>query len=387
MKYLVIGDSNSMHIYNFVKTVLLPRGYDIHLVTLSTRLIRQEYMDFYCGNSVKVHSIAEKGYRDLENTDRIHRIKHLIRKLNLMREVPYVDICHVHSVYKTSLMMVLLNRKKFGKLILSYWGGDIEDRTDSVVKLRAKCFEIADAITVTVKETYNEFQRIYGHRFDEKLSICRFATDGLNCIHDLSTKVSRSECRNNYGILSDRICITCGYSAYEEQHQDKCLEIIQSMDDEIKRKITVIVPMQYGRFDLAYISRVKKIAKECDFPCSILEEFVPFEMSAQLAIATDIYLHVRDTDAFSNALKEHVYSGSLVIKGDWLKYPELEEMGASVRSIPTLEDLGGVLLEVLSKFSITTDIDLFSPIYELYSTPAIRSQWNGVIDKCIYHCK
>lgn len=383
MNYLVIGDANSMHIFNFVKTILLPQNYKVHLVTLSTRPIRLEYMDFYHANSVTVHSVAEKGYQDLNKTDRLHRIKHLLRKFRLMNEVPYVDICHIHSVYKTSLLMLLLNKKKFGRIILSYWGGDIEDKTNSVIKLRAKCFEIADAITVTVQETYREFQRIYGHKFDEKLSICRFATDGLNCIHELSMSMSRHECRETYGIPSDRVCITCGYSAYAEQHQDKCLEIIQKLDEKIRKKIMVIVPMQYGRFDLNYIAKVKKIAESSDFPCRVLEEFVPFEKSAQLAIATDIYLHVRDTDAFSNALKEHVYAGSLVIKGDWLKYPELDEMGAKVHSLSTLGELGACLTDLLSGFEISEEICLFEPIYELYSTEAIKKQWSCVIDRCL----
>ena len=68
--------------------------------------------------------------------------------------------------------------------------------------------------------------------------------------------------------------------------------------------------MQYGRMnDTDYINAVKQEQERADFDCIILKDFVPFEMSAKLAIATDIYLHLRDTDAFSNALKEHVYGG------------------------------------------------------------------------------
>lgn len=380
MKYLIIGDANSMHIYNFVKTVLLPRGFEIHLLTLSVRGIREEYVAFYKKNGITVHSVAEKGYKDLDKTDRVHRLKHLIRKFNLIKEVPYMDVCHIHSVYKTSLIMLLMNKRKFGKIILSYWGGDIEDKSDSVVKLRAKCFEFADAITVTVKETYNEFQRIYGHKYDSKLSVCRFATDGLNCIHGLYAKATREECRKSYHLEPNKICITCGYSAYAEQHQDRCLEILMNLEDELRKKIQVVVPMQYGRFDDDYINKVNSLAEKCDFPCTVLETFVPFEMSARLAVATDIYLHLRDTDAFSNALKEHVYAGSAVIKGDWLKYPELDEMGAKVESISSFDELGVTLERILTDFKIEDDINLFEPIYRMYSTQAVREQWLSVID-------
>lgn len=380
MKYLVIGDSNSMHIYNFVKTVLLPRKYEVHLLTLSARPVREEYMNFYKESGVYIHSIAAKGYKNLEKKDYIHRLLNILRKLQLMKEVPYVDVCHVHSVYKTALVMVLHNRRKFGKLILSYWGGDIEDRSDKVVKLREKCFQFADVITVTVKQTYNEFQELYGTQYNSKLQICRFATDGLNYIHQLSKNLSREECRASYGIPKEKICITCGYSAYAAQHQDVCLEIIQNLDKDLRKKLYVIVPMQYGRYDAEYIQRVKDIALQCDFPCIILEEYVPFEMSAKLAISTDIYLHLRDTDAFSNALKEQVYADSYVIKGDWLQYPELEEMRAGITSISSFDDLQEALRKAINGIGVSEHITLFDPIFKLYSTEEIRTQWSKVID-------
>ena len=383
MKYLVIGDANSMHIYNFVNTVLLPRGYEIHLLTLSSSPLRESYQRFYDEQGVLVHAIANKGYKGLEKKDKISRLKQLWWKLKLMKDVPWVDVCHVHSVYKTALVMVLQNRKKFKKLILSYWGGDIEDQTPAVVKLREKAFRFADAITVTVKQTYNEFRRIYGSEFDSKLSVCRFATDGLNCIKELSEKVTRQDCRESYHIPEDKICVTCGYSAYAAQHQDRCLEILNKLPAERKKRLFVIVPMQYGRYDQPYIDRVKALAAICDFDCTVLEEYVPFEMSARLAVATDVYLHLRDTDAFSNALKEHVFAGSYVIKGDWLQYPELEEMDAPVTSIGSFDLLEQTLTQVLENTKIQEKIILFDPIYELYSTENIVAQWGNVIDKVL----
>lgn len=383
MKYLVIGDSGSMHIYNFVKTVLLPRKYEIHLLTLSALPVNKQYMEFYKQNRVIVHSIATKGYKNLKKKDYIHRVLNVCRKLQLMKEVPEIDVCHVHSVYKTSLVMVLCNRHKFKKLILSYWGGDIEDQSNKVVKLREKCFKYADIITVTVKQTYNEFQKLYGMQYNSKLRICRFATDGLNCINKLSESLTREDCRKSYNIPKDKICITCGYSAYAAQHQDTCLEMIQKLDQKLKKKLFVIVPMQYGRYDEAYIRKVKDIADHCDFYCTVLEEYVPFEMSAKLAIATDIYLHLRDTDAFSNALKEHVYANSYIVKGDWLQYPELEEMNARIISISLMEDLQVALKTLINEINISEDITLFNPIFCLYSTEAIRTQWSDVIDSVL----
>ena len=277
--------------------------------------------------------------------------------------------------------MVLRNRRRFKKLILSYWGGDIEDRTPSVVAIRKKCFAYADAITVTAKQTLEDFRKLYGHAFDDKLKVCRFATDGLSCIHKLKDSTTLGECRECYGIPKDKICITCGYSAFREQHQDRCIEEINKLPMDIKQKLFVIVPMQYGRLDdKEYFDRVEAAKAKADFECVILREFVPFEMSVKLALATDIYLHLRDTDAFSNALKEHVYAGSDVVSGTWLKYIELDEMRAPVRYISDFDQLTDTLESMIKDHTPKDNVVLFDPIYELYSTESIVSAWQEVID-------
>lgn len=380
MRFLVVGDSSSMHIYNYIKTVLLPAGHQVGVLTLSTQPIRESFLQFYKENGVAVYSLAEKGYKGLNNTSLPCRVLNLWRKSRLMKSVPQTDVCHVHSVYKTSLMLVLKNKHKFRKLILSYWGSDIRDKSESTLELREKCFDIADAVTVTVEQTLNDFREIHGNKYDDKLSVCRFATDGLNCINSISQSNTREDCRAAYGIPDNKIVVTCGYSATSEQHQDKILEELMKLSDELRQKIYAIVPMQYGRNNKQYIDRVEELCHKADFDTKILSEFVPFEMSAKLAIATDIYLHMRDTDAFSNALKEHVFAGSEIIMGDWLKYIELENMNADFVGVSSFEEMRKSLEAKLMSYELKDNINLFMPIYELYSTENIVKQWERVID-------
>lgn len=379
MKYLVIGDANSMHIYNYVKSVLLPRKYEIYLLTLSIRPINAMYMEDYLNNGIRVLSIAEK-YHGSGKNGSIHRLIFLVQKVLLMRDVPRVDICHVHSVYKTSINIVRLFRRKYKHLILSYWGGDIENKSKYVINIRKKAFQIADRITVTVDYTIEQFHEIYGNVYDNKLSVCRFATRGLELIKELSSECSKSDCKKFYNIPVDSICITCGYSAYPDQHQDECIRQISLLPQEIKERLFIIIPMQYGRFNMNYIELVRNIAKSSGIRYQILEEYVDFKTSAKLAIATDIYLHLRDTDAFSNALKEQIFAGSTVIKGDWLIYRELEKMHASVISLQSMSELHFVLQKMLVDFEIENNINLFLPIYNMYSEDIIRQQWYTIID-------
>lgn len=380
MKYLIIGDANSMHIFNYVQTVLLPENFEIYLLTLSVERVKETYRTFYKENNIHLFSIAEKYGGDVSNNTRIKRFQNLIKKVQLVAALPQIDICHIHSVYKTSIIFFLLYRFKFQKLILSYWGGDIEDKRKFVIKIRKKAFKYADAITVTAKKTFNEFQEIYGQEYNKKLYICRFATSGLQCIHDIVKVKTKNECREIMKIPKGKICITCGYSAYASQHQDTIVEKINELPEIIKQKIHILVPMQYGRYDEEYIQRVHKKVEECDCSCEILEEYVPFEKSAVMSLSTDIYIHMRDTDAFSNALKEQVYSGSIIIQGNWLKYIELEEMGADVIKVYSFDELPFILQPILEKY-VLEECKLFAPIYNLYSPEQIKKQWMKIIKK------
>ena len=200
----------------------------------------------------------------------------------------------------------------------------------------------------------------------------------------LSKETTKEECRDFYHIPKEKICLTCGYSAYADQHQDDCLKELMKLPKLIREKIYVIVPMQYGRFDEGYIKRVEDQAKLCDFSCMILKKYTSFENSAKLAIATDIYIHVRDTDAFSNTLKEQVYASSLIITGSWLSYLELEEMGVPLTRINGIGELSKTVEKIIPHFIPEKTIHLYEPIYEMYSTESIVTQWETVLEKALH---
>lgn len=65
---------------------------------------------------------------------------------------------------------------------------------------------------------------------------------------------------------------------------------------------------------------------------------------------------------------------------DWLRYPELDEMKANVESIPSFDSLGERLEKAVEETKIQDKITLSEPIYELYSTQAVKNQWNELIE-------
>ena len=377
LSYLIIGDANSMHIYNYVKNTLGVSNYKISLMTLSTKRVREEYREFYKENGINLYSIAEKYGADVPNKTKKQRIINFIRKYLMAKKLPKFDICHIHSVYKTSIFFYLSNRRKFKHLIASYWGGDVEDRSSRLVKIREKCFKRANAITVTTQKTLEDFREIYSDKFNDKLKICRFATAGVECVKKVYEESTIMQCKEKVGFPKDKFCITCGYSAYADQHQDLIIDKIATLPQEIKDKIFISVPMQYGKFEKNYVESVYNSLKNCGCEYTVLTEYFSFEKKATEAIATDLYIHMRDTDAFSNSLKEQVCAGTTVIIGKWLKYYELEQVGADFTYADNFDGIPNIVLENLD---IKKEKKLFKPLYDMYSFDAVKKQWKDVLD-------
>ncbi|MBE7081629.1 MAG: hypothetical protein E7372_03645 [Clostridiales bacterium] len=382
LKYLIIGDANSMHIYNFIKNVLSDGKFEVSVMTLSTKRVREEYRTFYKENNVRLYSIAEKygKGKDLENRTIIQRLKNFIRKYIMAKSLPKFDICNIQSVYKTSLLFYLKNKRKFKHLITSYWGGDIEDTTPIVMKLRKRSFDKADAITVTTQKVFEDFKTIYGDIYNDKLKICRFATAGIECVKQVFEKEGIEGSKKIMNFPLEKLCITVGYSAYEDQHQDLIIDKIATLPQEIKDKLFISVPMQYGACSKEFRDLVKEKAKNSGCESVILEEYAPFEMKAAEAIATDLYFNMRDTDAFSNSLKEQVCAGSSVVIGSWLKYYELEQMNANFVYVDSFDKIPEI---VLSNLENKKEKQFFRPIYDMYSFEAVKKQWDHIFDKVL----
>ena len=55
-------------------------------------------------------------------------------------------------------------------------------------------------------------------------------------------------------------------------------------------------------------------------------------------------------------------------------------MQASVTDIDEIDRLTDILIPMLENYSIPQQIELFDPIYRLYSTENINAQWQQVLD-------
>ena len=375
VKYLIISDGASPHIYNYIKNMLSGRGYDIYILRHSLMPIPKQYQEYYQKNNVKIFTADEEGgKRSFWST-----LKRFWRKCRFLYQLGKIDICHIHYLHRSSLLLYRLFRHNFNKLILSYWGTDILRPSMRDIKAQKKVFPYANKITVTVEHSRQVFWQRFGHQYDGKLCFGRFAGGAIQAIREFSKGVTKRQCRKAFGIPDGKLCVVCGYNADPSQHQDVIMREMAMLPDGVKSRIHLLIPLQYGRIDEDYISRVKDNARQCGCSYEILEEYVPFERNAMMCLATDIYLNLRDSDAFSNAMKEQIYSGTHMIQGEWLVYEELDQCNAPVTKIKTLDDLHLAMEQLVASFQYSDEIHLFEPIYDIFSIAAVRKNWDEIL--------
>lgn len=378
MKYLIISDAGSVHVYNFIRLYLLDKNKDqkIYILRHSINEIPKQYADFYKDNNIEVFT---SGPAD-EGKGKVQTVKRFLRKIRFLKKLGKVDVCHIHYAHRSSCLLYRLFRHNFKKLIISFWGTDILNPSQKDFEQQKKTLRYADKITVTVKHSKEVFQEKFGNTYDQKLQVAHLASETLTNIIDISKKHTKQECRKAFNIPDGKLCLVCGYNADSSQKQDVSLNEISLLPKDLRDKLYVIIPMQYSRTNESYISKVKKSASECGCEYVVLEEYVTFERNAIMSIATDIYLNLRSTDAFSNAMKEQIAAGSLMIQGSWLKYDELDEMNAPVIKIDAMNELHDTLEKVIKTYKFKDEIEIFKPLYDVFNPEHVKGEWKQIFE-------
>lgn len=374
MKYLIISDAASMHVYNFVRFFLAGEGNEIYILRHSLMEIPEEYQKFYDENNVTVFTADSPD----ASSNRLATAKRLIRKCIFLLKLGKVDVCHIHYLHMQSILLYKLFKRNFKRLVLTYWGTDVLIPSEKEIQKQKQILPYADKITVTVKNSKNVFCERFGHGYDDKLEVVHFPSGAVPKIKEISEKKTRQQCREEIGVPDGKLLLVCGYNADPAQRQDICLNEISLLPEELKDRLHVVIPVQYNRFDNDYIERVKQAAAECGTSYEVLEEYVPFERNAVMCLATDIYLNLRISDAFSNAMKEQVTAGSLMIQGDWLNYIEVDEMNAPVVKISDLSELHTALEKVMKNYTFKTENEIFYPMYNIFDPTSLKKEWERI---------
>lgn len=89
---------------------------------------------------------------------------------------------------------------------------------------------------------------------------------------------------------------------------------------------------------------------------------------------TDIFIHAQTTDAISCAMIEHLFAGSIVINGEWLKYGILDENDISYEIFKNFDSLPKVLERAIDNIEELKDNQILnqSRIEKVWSWNSLR---------------
>lgn len=374
-KYLIISDASSMHVYSFIKDVILGRGYELTILTHSISKIPDEYQKFYDDNDIKIISVANKSFA--EKRDMISVAKKLLYKVKEIRKIGEIAVCHIFFVHRQSCLLYLLCRSRIKHLILTYWGSDILI-SPTKDKYQKKCFDRAGFITHLSGNTLTAFRKRYGNKYENKSKIVRFGAGALVEVAEAKKSGTKEFYKKNIGASPSKVTVMIGYNALPEQRHLECIELLKNVASEIKENVVLLLPLQYARINEDYISKIKLALKNSGYEYVILEKYMNYEEIAKLTCATDVYVSVRPTDAFSCTMKELLFSGIYLIQGAWLSYEELDKIDWPREKISSLEELKPAFEKCVKRYLKGETPQRCLIMWEMFSPEGFRKQWDKV---------
>lgn len=262
----------------------------------------------------------------------------------------YYDIVHIISWTHDTDIFVENKHKICKKLLVSITGADFLDRQrEPFDSIRKNLFVNIDGFTIAHQSMKNDFYNYYGISKDI-VWVNKMGLSLLDFIDRIEGK-DRNKIRDEWSLPRDKLLITIGTNGVFWQRHDKIIKSITKISPKYMDKLFFIFPITYNRTE-DHIAKFKTLVNKFGLKHIYLENFLPEEKLAELRIVSDVLIQVQDHDAFSGAMQEHMYAGSVVITGKWLPYQILDKQGAYLHKISELSELPNALKVVMDNIEL-----------------------------------
>lgn len=374
MKIMIVtGGANSIWTKLFIEKVLLPLGAEIYIQ--KSPLEDDRYDDFYKESAVNYVC----NYRINKAVIKIPKLGGIyhryIRKkaLKLDMEFDYVVVIFGNPFYLKCAKKIMTNKTK---LIVWYIGSDLLRITH-----RKKCSLVR--LTKLLKPTNVCVNHKIGNAFksliDEKGCdwICDFGISSITNMTDFFDKKFLLK-ESFLKINPDLYTIAIGYNACSAQQHSLVLKSLLSLNDSVKSKICLILPMTYHG-DKKYIDSIKRLLTKSGFVYLVFEKFMDSNEMGKLWCSVDMFIHAQTTDALSASMLEAIYAGCVILNGSWLKYSELEEWGISVQTFSRFSEIPDIVTSNLLNKAEYNSVSR-KLIYDYASWDACINKWKEILN-------
>ena len=375
-KILLIADSDALWTKRAVEYLLLPAGYEIVIFPIWGH--KGQFDDYYREHGVTV-------YRD---PHRLPVIRHIPRArmwariaLNARDLAKYgpFDVVHNHYLSQRDLALGLrVSRRFHARWVCTFWGSDLLRASDRALRQMLPYLRRCDRLTACNERMRDKLRQSCGEELYQKTRMTIWGQDGFAAIDRVLSNETREDCRAHYGIRPGNYVVSIGYSADNAQHQLEVVEALSALPKENLSHMTLVLQQTYVKRDPAYMERVRQAAEALPCQVVVLRDFLDLTETARLRLCADLFILAISTDAFAASMQEYLYAGAVFLMGDWLGYPQLDELGIPINRFHEYKELPALVQQAMNgKLQRATD-EQRALLPAHYSWDAVRKDWLGL---------
>lgn len=352
MKLLLIGDAFSQYTIAF-SSFLKQHDPSVKIDIINTRLV-----DSNTGYNDIFRNVYDMVYKNgfINNIIlRIPKVRGVVNRIiqkRIVKEVNKVidkyDVICLQGFWKNNLLVYNgLNASNIFT-VGAVWGSDFYRRDGlNNIQMLFNAFDRCDRVFVSTDEMINDIRMVYNLP-KEKIRKCVFGLEPLEALVKME-KVSSIGSKLKSNFEGDSFVITCGHNASSFQEHYAIIEQLLKIRSSLPSSYLLVFPVTYGGTQ-DYILSIKNKLVESGLKFVMIEDYLTDEKVALLRLATDIFIQVQKTDAFSGSMREHLFAKNVVLTGEWLPYQALVNDGIYFETISNLDKIGENIVNIIENY-------------------------------------
>ena len=355
------------------RLLIVGNGYDGHVASVikNLRSVNQEatidLLTRKCGDMMSrdITESTNNIYEFVGNqTISFQAFRHLKNLINHRRYIKHClagrkyDIVVIHYLYGEYALYIDILRKAAKVLLTCPWGSDVLRTSKFIHRIQKIVTDKSDYVLCQNSQFGKKVRQVYSIP-DAKAVTFGFAGSKIvDYLIDNRPRTTTAEGKMAMGISPETYVITCAYNSASAQNHDKILEAIYKAKEQLPSNLLALLPFAYGGGTAEYKQRLESMAEEYGIKTMFVEEYLPEDKLFMMRMATDMFVHVQNTDANNLTLKQYMYCDKKIINGSWLRYEDLNcYTPLPYFEVDSFEDLAGVIVKAYNAEEMTAPAD------------------------------
>lgn len=378
MKILVIGQTSSLYIKEYIKRTLDLRHDEIFVLYDASygEDVKKEY------EAMGVHLIyTDRGIPILQKIPKIRTAVNLLFNIKKFCHDGIFDLIVFQGmpINRIAMFYEKFVLKYAKDIICMYWGTDLLATPEKNIHYSDGILEAAKYILLGSNNLRDKFTSIYGDKFADKTVEIRLGASMFDVMNRIKEKYTKEDCKAYFNIPKNAIVIAVGYNGRKRQQHIQVLQQLKKLKIEDK-EIYIILHLGYSLDSLEYRKELEQYLNDNFQKFIIIDEFLNEEKIAMLRYAVDIFIHAQISDAFAGSIKEYLYAGAILINPIWINYSECAEYNIAYYEYSDWQQIPEIVNEILNSDgnSINNNPKI---LYDNFSWEALKYKWDIVHGK------